>query len=200
MTDWRALTLRQPWAWAVAYADKRVENRTWPVPPKYLNRVWKRECATCGGPTVKPGQITRTCSDCEYWPNAMRVMIHAGAAWDKQIDRWNHSFPDGSTVRIDTDGKTGEPIVVGSPNIGMQWTADQSFSAVVAVATITHCTEEDYLTDPSPWAQFSAPDGKQTWHWHLDDVTVLETPVPAKGWSKLWTPDQAVVDAVEAQL
>lgn len=27
----RALTIRQPWAAAVAYADKRVENRTWPT-------------------------------------------------------------------------------------------------------------------------------------------------------------------------
>lgn len=27
----RALTIRQPWAGAIAYADKRVENRTWPT-------------------------------------------------------------------------------------------------------------------------------------------------------------------------
>jgi hypothetical protein len=27
----RALTIRQPWAAAIAYADKRVENRPWPT-------------------------------------------------------------------------------------------------------------------------------------------------------------------------
>lgn len=27
----RALTIRQPWAAAIAHADKRVENRTWPT-------------------------------------------------------------------------------------------------------------------------------------------------------------------------
>ncbi|MET7621799.1 hypothetical protein ACWC5O_45185 [Streptomyces sp. NPDC001450] len=27
----RALTIRQPWAAAIAYADKRIENRTWPT-------------------------------------------------------------------------------------------------------------------------------------------------------------------------
>lgn len=30
--DWRnvrAISIRQPWAWAILYADKRVENRTW---------------------------------------------------------------------------------------------------------------------------------------------------------------------------
>lgn len=31
MTAIRALTIRQPWAAAIAYADKRVENRTWPT-------------------------------------------------------------------------------------------------------------------------------------------------------------------------
>lgn len=31
----RALTLIQPWAWAVAHAGKAIENRTWP-PPKWL--------------------------------------------------------------------------------------------------------------------------------------------------------------------
>lgn len=32
----RALTLRQPWATAVAELGKRVENRTWRLPPGYL--------------------------------------------------------------------------------------------------------------------------------------------------------------------
>jgi hypothetical protein len=27
----RALSVRQPWAAAIAYADKRIENRTWPT-------------------------------------------------------------------------------------------------------------------------------------------------------------------------
>lgn len=31
----RAITLWQPWAWAITHADKRVENRTW-SPPESL--------------------------------------------------------------------------------------------------------------------------------------------------------------------
>lgn len=31
----KAITLWQPWAWAICYAGKRIENRTWP-PPKAL--------------------------------------------------------------------------------------------------------------------------------------------------------------------
>ena len=50
----RALTLRQPWSWAVAHAGKRVENRT-PVeetpvndennnPPPEFDAVMLRQC------------------------------------------------------------------------------------------------------------------------------------------------------------
>lgn len=28
----RALTIRQPWAWAILYAGKDIENRSWPPP------------------------------------------------------------------------------------------------------------------------------------------------------------------------
>jgi len=31
----RALTIRQPWAGAIAHQTKRVENRTWKLPAKY---------------------------------------------------------------------------------------------------------------------------------------------------------------------
>lgn len=31
----RALTIRQPWAGAIAHQTKRVENRTWKLPPKH---------------------------------------------------------------------------------------------------------------------------------------------------------------------
>ena len=55
MTGWRALTLKQPWPWAICWAGKNVENRTWPIPPKLLE----------DGP--------------------LRVMLHAGAALDDAI-------------------------------------------------------------------------------------------------------------------
>lgn len=31
MSDLRALTVRQPWAWAIVHGGKDVENRTWPT-------------------------------------------------------------------------------------------------------------------------------------------------------------------------
>ncbi len=35
----RALTVKQPWAWAIAMGWKDIENRNWPV-PKYLLGEW----------------------------------------------------------------------------------------------------------------------------------------------------------------
>lgn len=35
MTSIRALTIRQPWAGAIAHQTKRVENRTWKLPAKH---------------------------------------------------------------------------------------------------------------------------------------------------------------------
>lgn len=32
------ISIRQPWAWAILHAGKDVENRTWNIPRKYLNR------------------------------------------------------------------------------------------------------------------------------------------------------------------
>lgn len=33
-----ALTVKQPWAWAIVHSTKRVENRTWPPPDKIIRQ------------------------------------------------------------------------------------------------------------------------------------------------------------------
>lgn len=38
MTILPAISVRQPWAWAILHAGKNVENRSWSVPEKYLGR------------------------------------------------------------------------------------------------------------------------------------------------------------------
>ena len=50
-------------------------------------------------------------------------------------------------------------------------------SAVVAVATLTGVDDEDR----TPW------DVPGDWHWRLDDVVVLDRPVPMRGAQGLWT-------------
>ena len=38
MTVLPAISVRQPWAWAILHAGKDVENRTWAIPEKYIGR------------------------------------------------------------------------------------------------------------------------------------------------------------------
>ena len=33
-----AISIRQPWAWAILQTDKDVENRTWPLPKKFIGK------------------------------------------------------------------------------------------------------------------------------------------------------------------
>lgn len=35
----KALTVRQPWAWAIMHAQKDFENRTWKLPEKYVGET-----------------------------------------------------------------------------------------------------------------------------------------------------------------
>lgn len=178
MTEWRALTVKQPWAWAICHAGKNVENRTWPIPPKYLT----------GG--------------------SLRLMIHAGDGWDDSMDtgrnRGTHwaMFSNGTKVVArrgarQKRGASGEYVQQARPSPDTR----QPFGAIVAVATVSshpYFDEEPEWGRPccrSPWAERT----KGMHHWELSDVQVLATPVPASGRQKLWTPTAEVVAAVEAQ-
>lgn len=208
MTDWRCLTLRQPWAWAVCHAGKDVENRGWPVPSVLLDRP----CERCRGHGRDPDSLdddewyAYPCDRCSgSGREPLRVMIHAGIAWDGSLGktsaraRWA-TLPDGTHLMSHrrTDDELGrwwvQPARTGPQE------SRQPFGAVVAVCTITDCHQEDYLNDPSPWAQFSERGEPYIYHWLLGDVTVLPAPVPVKGRQRLWTPDPDIVAAVEAQL
>lgn len=121
----RALTIRQPWASAIAHGTKRTENRTWNT--------------TYTGP----------------------LLIHAGARYAEHVI----SGTDGPGVR----------------------------SAVLAVATLTGC----HLADGDccgAWGQ------RNVYHWQLDGVRALPTPVSAKGRLGLWRPTDDILAAVQQQL
>lgn len=68
----KALTLKQPWAWAVAHAGKDVENRTWKPPQSVIGqriaihagKAWDHDgdltlCRLVDGPYLQgPGTVT----------------------------------------------------------------------------------------------------------------------------------------------
>ena len=217
MSDYRALMLKQPRPWAISHAGMNALNMTKPVPPKLLDRP----CEKCGGyGRCTAHDMPYRCPWCDGdGREPLRVFIHAGQQWDGPSLRKGSmnfhqdpllkaravhafkgptfEFPDAKAVAFGRPNDDGSGAFVGQP-----------FGAVVAVATITGSHEGDgyrndnacgnSVSECSPWAQFDYD--KIVHHWQLADVTVLDTPVPAKGKQGLWKPDPGLVAAVEAQL
>lgn len=213
VTDWRALTVRQPWTWAICHAGKDIENRTWPIPPKHL----ARPCSDCLDWMAEFGEATE-CSE----PEPFRVMLHAGKGW---------SGPEAVREIREQSGRIPRRNNLGAHGYGVRNSDDgivwfQPFGAVVAVVEFTGCHKSiDCVKSVmgggehcSPWAQGSTriqatydestPEFEtitperdiDMWHWEIGEVTVLAEPVPAKGSLGLWRPKPDVIAAVEAQL
>jgi len=125
----RALTVRPPWSDCIAYADKRVENRSWSPP------AWRG-----------------------------LLLIHAGL-----------------TVIDDA-----LPLVAGLLPVGHQLVR----GAVVAVADLADIHPDDGRC--TPWSETGQ------YHWVLENVEPLATPVPWTGALGLWTPGEVLLDAVAA--
>ena len=48
-----AISIRQPWAWAILYAGKDVENRTWQLP----ERFWGQDILLHAGQQLQLGKL-----------------------------------------------------------------------------------------------------------------------------------------------
>jgi hypothetical protein len=45
----KAISIRQPWAWAILHAGKRIENRAWRSPPSYRGPLLIHAAKACTG-------------------------------------------------------------------------------------------------------------------------------------------------------
>lgn len=142
----KALTVQQPWAWAIVHGGKDVENRTRNLAGSYR------------GP----------------------VAIHAGLRFDQDAledSTLQAVLPrDAAGAKIAFDGRH----VLGA------------FVGVVDLASVHH--DSDHGPDRcSPWAQRG-----DLWHLVLENPQPLEVPIPCKGRLGLWTPDQDVLEQLQA--
>jgi len=68
----RALTVRQPWADAIAHSTKRTENRTWSVPARHLGtRILIHAAAAPDRHAVLPVENP----DARDWPDRRGVIV-----------------------------------------------------------------------------------------------------------------------------
>lgn len=80
MTAYRALTIRQPWAGAIAHGDKTTENRTWALPDKHHGaRILIHAAAT---PDSNAQNLAAEFDDWQLTPSAIvAVATITGCHW-----------------------------------------------------------------------------------------------------------------------
>lgn len=144
----RALTVRQPYADAIAHGQKTVENRTKSLPPKYAG---------------------------------VPVLLHAA----KQPHATRITATDLAEV-------TGARVT--------DWTDIRS--AILAVVRFrgSHRADADGTWCCRPWGQVTTRVQPEVWHWEIDQVTLLDEPVPATGALGFWNVPDDVLAAVQQQI
>ncbi len=126
-----ALTIPQPWAWAIVHSDRRIENRDW-RPPRYLL-----------------GNL---------------IAIHAG----KTLDRTALEH-----LRTELGLTVPERLLVSG--------------AVVAVAKVRGSSAKAPASGHPQTRWWEGPIA-----WIFDQVVMLPTPVPSRGYPKVWRLPAAV--------
>jgi len=155
-----ALTIRQPWAWAICSANRRMDNRDWRPPPYVANQTILIHAAKSWG---RSERIDASALACQLHPQFTvplgsegYVLGHLVAAvrvvgfvdLDIRSGRGPYSF--------DTQTSKGYACVGGQ------------FSPADVEAIVS-----------SPW--FKGPCA-----WLFANVRVLDTPVEVRGYQKLW--------------
>lgn len=143
-----ALTIWQPWAWAIATQGKRVENRGWRTGYRGL------------------------------------LAIHAGRTYDQLAQL---PGPAGRRLReLEAECRAAGGRTAGSRHLVL--------GAVVAVAELTGCHQDPPGPRCCPWGQ------PGQWHWQLENVRLLPSPVPCGGHRQIWALPREVAEAVHEQL
>jgi hypothetical protein len=141
----KALTIRQPYAWAIVFGSKNIENRS------------------------------------TNWTYRGRLAIHAGAL--EHHEGW------------DDDRVTEEWMNA------VDWQADAIHirSAVIGIVDLVDIHKDDGCC--RPWGESASDDdaGRARYnrtHLVLDNVTILDQPIPCLGAQGLWTPPTQVLEVM----
>jgi hypothetical protein len=169
----RALTVRQPWAGCIAHLDKRVENRTWKCPPRFVG-------------TRVAIHASAAVDDCEFLSvpdgDAFASLFASSAEWDA----WRFWWMD----------RKKRDVANWPPKLALG-----AVVAVATITACHYDQDPECHGDPrtagclcSVWARVCQ------FHWQLADVHSLAEPVPARGMLGLWTVPDEAERAVTAQL
>lgn len=170
----KAITIWPEWAWAICYLGKPVENRTW-SPPKGMigQRIAIHAGASIGG--VKTEQA---CG------NAVIKLVNMAvdSGWNLELGGPVLDVFEKNGVRVEFDARSIQK------------------SAIVATAILAGSTEGYWchhegqiksasktMVEVTPGIECLGWQAEGQFHWLLEDVKVLDEPIPMKGKQKLWS-------------
>ncbi len=171
----RALSVQQPFAWAIAYGGKDVENRSWPVSFRGVLAIHASLGLAEPGffPTHTPGGVA-----------AARALQALGG----RCNFWNprHYVPS---------------ILRKPPHPGLALGAVIALAEVTGCHDAADCGGEDWQDGRRlPWRCCSPWGQQRQWHWQIANPRPLAAPVPCRGALGLWRLPEEVEKAVREQL
>lgn len=159
----KALTLKQPWAWAVAHAGKDVENRTWKPPASVIgHRI-----------AIHAGRTSIEANDGEGVDAYEDIVLAFHVACED--DPYDYPKTIIKRGRIQLGGIIAVATIEG-------WVTERdsyktrSFAGNyldAAPLAVKHARQSKWFTGPYGWL--------------LTDVIALPEPIPCKGSQGLWT-------------
>ncbi|MCA9540368.1 MAG: hypothetical protein KC620_15825 [Myxococcales bacterium] len=169
-----ALTVRQPWAWAITHAGRRIENRDW-RPPSEL--AWQPLAIHAGRAWTRNEKLDAA---------ALSSALHG----HMEVPLGAEGYVFGSIVAlahvvgfVDLDPRTDRGVY--------SFISDSSHGPVAVGGRLTRRDIEAALSDR--W--WRGPCG-----WLLDDIRPLPHPVASRGHEKLWVVPAPEALAVAAQV
>lgn len=142
----KALSIKQPWLWAITNLDKRIENRTWKPP---------------------------------LWIIGQRIALHASKQYDNA-------------------GRMAIKEICGTIPLAKY---ELSLGYIVATAKITGwVNERGFGTGLGLFLPSTLIDDKWFFGpigWILEDVQLLDEPIPCKGALRLWNVPQEIAQVIE---
>jgi hypothetical protein len=179
----RALTVQQPWAWAIVHGGKDVENRTqaWGYRgPLAIHAGLALDSAAFNSPLIRPADAVDEVR--------VRVLDHG-----RTLRFW-YPVDDGAGGWLKRGAQTSMGAVIGVVDL-----VDVHVAAGLEDDVWSWCCR--------PWGEGPGvtlkADGKFTGprtHLVLENPRPLATPIPARGRLGLWTPDDELLAAIREQV
>jgi hypothetical protein len=172
----RALTLHPEWLWVIRYLGKRVENRRWKLPDWIVNKPVLLHAGkkVGGGKTIQGLE----------WVKEMS--IKAGIDCVRNGDCLHFTEKVFPCQIVPPSGLIVPPTVDIKTTLHLQ---ELNLGQIVGVTSFVACDLK-----PGRWC------ADNQWHWYMGVTKFFSSPIPCRGYQKLWNVPDDIQQLVDKQL